>query len=125
LVKLHSIGKDIKVRCAINGVMTPPGPSECNQSIGLSSIDHSLLLTRHKIAIASDLEFRRAASKVMTVAEASEYLRIPKSSLYKLAQDGRIPCQTVGRHWRFLKAALDQWLGLEEDSRSDQDIALP
>lgn len=56
----------------------------------------------------------------MTLAEASEYLRIPKSSLYKLAQDGRVPCQKVGRHWRFLKAALDQWLGL--DLGADDEI---
>jgi excisionase family DNA binding protein len=31
-------------------------------------------------------------------------------SVYKLAQEGRIPCQKVGRHWRFHKAALDAWL---------------
>jgi excisionase family DNA binding protein len=47
---------------------------------------------------------------VMTVKEAEEYLRIPQSSIYKLAQDGRIPCQKVGRHWRFRRDALDTWL---------------
>jgi len=48
--------------------------------------------------------------QVMTVDEVAEYLRIPRSSLYKLAQEGRIPCQKVGRHWRFRRAAIDQWL---------------
>jgi len=47
---------------------------------------------------------------VLTVDEAAEYLRIPKSSLYKLAQDGKIPCQKVGRHWRFHREAIDRWL---------------
>ena len=47
---------------------------------------------------------------VMTIAEVAEYLRIPRGSVYKLAQRGRIPCQKVGRHWRFRKAALDLWL---------------
>ena len=47
---------------------------------------------------------------VMTIEEVIEYLRIPRSSLYKLAQAGRIPCQKVGRHWRFHKEALDRWL---------------
>jgi len=47
---------------------------------------------------------------VMTVDEVAEYLRIPRSSLYKLAQEGRIPCQKVGRHWRFRREALEQWL---------------
>lgn len=48
--------------------------------------------------------------QVLTIEEASKYLRVPLSSLYKLAQDAKIPCQKVGRHWRFRKATLDQWL---------------
>jgi excisionase family DNA binding protein len=47
---------------------------------------------------------------VMTIEEASKYLRIPLSSLYKLAQEGKIPCQKVGRHWRFRKETIDRWL---------------
>jgi excisionase family DNA binding protein len=47
---------------------------------------------------------------VMTIEEASRYIRIPLSSLYKLAQEGKIPCQKVGRHWRFRKEAIDRWL---------------
>lgn len=47
---------------------------------------------------------------VMTVDEVAEYLRIPRASVYKLAQHGRIPCQKVGKHWRFRREALDRWL---------------
>ena len=54
--------------------------------------------------------------EVMTIQETSQYLRIPISSLYKLAQEGRIPCQKVGRHWRFRRVALDRWL--EENPNS-------
>lgn len=38
---------------------------------------------------------------VMTVGQLSAYLQIAKSSLYKLAQEGKVPGQTVGKHWRF------------------------
>ena len=48
--------------------------------------------------------------EVMTIEEVCQYLRIPRSSLYKLAQEGKIPCQKVGRHWRFRKASIDLWL---------------
>lgn len=48
--------------------------------------------------------------EVLNVHEASAYLRIPLRSLYKLAQEGRIPCQKVGRHWRFRRQTLDRWL---------------
>ena len=47
--------------------------------------------------------------EVMTIQEASDFLRIPLSSLYKLAQQGKIPCQKVGRHWRFHRQALEKW----------------
>ena len=47
---------------------------------------------------------------VMTFEEVMVYLRIPRSSLYKLAQEGKIPSQKVGRHWRFRREAIDRWL---------------
>lgn len=50
------------------------------------------------------------AKDVLTVSEAADYLRIPKSSVYKLAQEGRIPCQKVGRHWRFHRKTLEHWI---------------
>jgi len=46
----------------------------------------------------------------MTVEEVADYLRIPQSSVYRLAQKGKIPCQKVGRRWRFLHQAIDDWL---------------
>jgi len=47
---------------------------------------------------------------ILTIAELAQYLRIPKSTLYKLAQEGKLPAQKVGRHWRFRKEAIDRWL---------------
>lgn len=49
-------------------------------------------------------------NEIMTVDEIAAYLRIPKASVYKLAQEGRMPCQKVGRHWRFRKVTIDRWL---------------
>jgi excisionase family DNA binding protein len=47
---------------------------------------------------------------VLTIDELSVYLKIAKSTLYKLAQEGRLPGQKVGRHWRFHREAIDAWL---------------
>jgi excisionase family DNA binding protein len=47
---------------------------------------------------------------VLTIDELAEYLKVSKSTLYKLAQEGRIPGQKVGKHWRFRKDAIDRWL---------------
>ena len=47
---------------------------------------------------------------VLTIEELAAYLKIPKSTLYKLVREGRIPSQKIGRHWRFRKGAIDCWL---------------
>lgn len=47
---------------------------------------------------------------VMTIVELSKYLKISRSTLYKLAQEGKLPGQKVGRHWRFHRDAVDAWL---------------
>lgn len=49
--------------------------------------------------------------EVMTIDELAVYLQVSKSSLYKLAQDGKVPGQKVGRHWRFHRATIERWLG--------------
>jgi excisionase family DNA binding protein len=58
---------------------------------------------------------------VLTISELATYLKISKSTLYKLAQDGRLPGQKVGRHWRFHREVIDRWLaershGAQRDS---------
>ena len=47
---------------------------------------------------------------VLTIEELAAYLKIPKSTLYKIVREGKIPSQKVGRHWRFRKVAIDHWL---------------
>ncbi len=47
---------------------------------------------------------------VLNVDEAAILLRIPRSSVYKLAQEGKIPAQKVGKHWRFHRRALLTWI---------------
>jgi len=55
-------------------------------------------------------------SDVMTLDELAIYLKIPKSTLYKLAQDGRVPGQKLGKQWRFGKQAIDLWLNRNSPS---------
>ena len=60
------------------------------------------------------------STAVMTIAELSEYLHVPKSTFYRMAQDGRIPEQKVGRYWRVGKEADDRWL--EENANSERRL---
>lgn len=48
--------------------------------------------------------------EIMTIDELAEYLKISKSTLYKLATGGKLPGQKVGKRWRFHKEAIDTWV---------------
>ncbi len=53
--------------------------------------------------------------EVMTIDDLAAYLQVSKSSLYKLAQDGKVPGQKVGKHWRFHKEVIDRWLSEKKE----------
>lgn len=54
---------------------------------------------------------------VMTVREVSQYLKLAKSTVYKLVQEGVLPGRKVGGTWRFSRKQLDSWLEQEEHYR--------
>ena len=58
-----------------------------------------------------------AESEILTLNELHAYLKIPKPTLYALAQDSRIPAAKVGKHWRFRKTDIDEWLNAQKWSR--------
>ena len=44
---------------------------------------------------------------ILNIKEVADFLRIPVSTIYKLAQDGKVPAVKVGKHWRFMKKDLE------------------
>ena len=59
---------------------------------------------------------------ILTIDEAAELLRIPRSSVYKLAQEGKIPAQKVGRHWRFYRPKLVKWIAGELPKNHTENV---
>jgi excisionase family DNA binding protein len=47
--------------------------------------------------------------EIMTIEELAEYLKVSKSTLYKLVQNGGLPAQKIGKQWRFSKSAVEDW----------------
>lgn len=47
---------------------------------------------------------------ILTAQELSEYLKITTTTIYKLAQQGKIPSFKVGNEWRFKRELIDRWL---------------
>jgi len=49
-------------------------------------------------------------SDILTIDEVAALLKIPRSSVYKLAQQGKIPAKKVGKHWRFHRGMIMNWV---------------
>ncbi len=50
----------------------------------------------------------------ISLDEAVTYLKIGKTKLYDLVQNGRIPAQKIDKQWRFKTAELDRWLSVSK-----------
>lgn len=59
---------------------------------------------------------------VLNADEASGWLKIPKTTLYKLCNDGDLPAAKVGRHWRFHRETLEKWLLNKTKHRDSGEI---
>lgn len=47
---------------------------------------------------------------ILTIEEVAHFLRIPRSTIYSLAQGSRIPAFKVGRQWRVKRTKLEAWM---------------
>ena len=54
---------------------------------------------------------------ILTLEEAAAYLRLPAETIARQAAHGQIPGRRIEDTWRFLKAAIDDWLR-SQDSRA-------
>ncbi len=48
--------------------------------------------------------------EILTVMEVARFLRVPKSTVYKLARGGELPATKIGKHWRFLRHDIHEWM---------------
>ncbi len=59
-------------------------------------------------------------NEILTIEEVATYLRLKPQTIYKWAQDKRIPSAKLGKEWRFRRSVIDRWLDDQmfgEDSR--------
>lgn len=50
----------------------------------------------------------------MTLEEVAKYLRLSVHTLYKMAEQKRIPALKAGKQWRFKKEEVDKWLRVKK-----------
>lgn len=64
------------------------------------------------------------AGDFWTAGEVAIYLRLPQSTVYKLAQDKVLPGFKVGKHWRFRREMILEWIKLRESNLENLQIDL-
>jgi excisionase family DNA binding protein len=79
-----SAGRSVRLRFC-TGVQGPPAPAE--SPVGL------------------------ADDRLWRPEKAAWYLDVKTSWIYEAVRSGRLPCHRVGRHIRFTRSMLDDWLG--------------
>lgn len=48
--------------------------------------------------------------EILTLEEVAHYLRLKPQTIYKWAQESRIPAAKIGKEWRFRRSVIDRWL---------------
>lgn len=48
-------------------------------------------------------------NRLLTADEVAERWQVPKSQVYRLARDGKVPAVSIGRYYRFRLAAIETW----------------
>jgi excisionase family DNA binding protein len=50
------------------------------------------------------------SNEILTIEEVAAYLRLTPQTIYKWAQEKRIPAAKLGKEWRFRKSIIDRWV---------------
>lgn len=63
---------------------------------------------------------------VLTLAEAAKLVRVSRKTLGEMARERQVPARKVGREWRFLRSALEEWLaGRWSVGKTTAEVAEP
>jgi excisionase family DNA binding protein len=85
-------------------------------SIGIADISFTM---NNSVSASTMFQPNGAPStdgEILTVMDVAHFLRVPKSTVYKLARVGELPASKIGKHWRFLRRDIHEWM----HSRSHQ-----
>ena len=77
----------------------------------LKVLDFCFCIYYHVLTMSGiNRQNRFTMDKWLTLEQIAEYLQMSTSSIYKMAQAGKIPAYKVGRQWRFKKEEIDKWI---------------
>lgn len=63
-----------------------------------------------QLSLAVDRPNVSLAEPLLTAAEAARLLAVRPSWIYEATRNGELPCVPLGKHVRFLRSDLEQWV---------------
>ena len=61
--------------------------------------------------------------KWLTIHELAAYLKMGRTKLYTMAQQGKVPGNKIGNQWRFDPEEIDLWIKSGDAANRKQDNA--
>ena len=94
---------------------------------GLTSYQQESVLLFYQITMHQNTKkpvvdkWETAMNVILTAQEVARYLKLSKSTVYRLVQAKKLPAFKVGGKWRFHEQALVAWL-VEESHKNQSDV---
>lgn len=82
---------------------------QCRLKFSIHLTDNSLTMN-NPISAPIMTQADTTDGEILTVQEVAHFLRVPKSTVYKLARVGELPASKIGKHWRFLRRDIHDWM---------------
>jgi excisionase family DNA binding protein len=60
--------------------------------------------------------------RFMTLKEVAQYLHLNQRTVYKWAQEGKIPGSKLGSTWRFRRSEIDFWVEQHKNARLSSGV---
>lgn len=96
-------------KCYIGVYVTPEEKGLLHEAAKEANISVSELIKR-SILLPADENGNTALAEVMTVEQMADYLHVSQRKARSLCENGNVPSFAIGRQYRILKSALDDFI---------------
>ena len=71
------------------------------------------------------LERADIVADFLTTKQLQEILQVDRTTIYRMADDGRVPAVKIGNQWRFPRTEIDAWLGSQGSANAANPSPAP
>ncbi|HEY7331103.1 MAG TPA: helix-turn-helix domain-containing protein [Gemmataceae bacterium] len=67
---------------------------------------------------------KKISAEVLTLSEVATYLRLAEADVLRLVDEQALPARRLGKEWRFLKDAIQDWLRTGPQPKSNKEALM-